>query len=243
MRNTWAAYLVNGAGTIQWTLGGRHSSFRFGPNADFQWQHDVRLYPGSVLSMFDDHCCQITGGGTYVSPTGLSRGLVLKLDTARRTATMVSEFTRADGFDADYMGSVQPQANGNEFIGWGSVPSFSEYSANGKLLQQVRLPGPDLSYRASVEPWEGDPADPPAGAARTQGSHTTVYASWNGATRLAAWRVQGGDSASQLRTVASSSKRGFETALALSGSYKVLRLQALDSHSRVIGQSTTFSAH
>ena len=31
MRNTWAAYLVNIAtGGIEWTLGGKHSSFRFG---------------------------------------------------------------------------------------------------------------------------------------------------------------------------------------------------------------------
>ncbi len=34
MRNTWAAYLVNIAtGKIEWTLGGRHSSFKFGPKA------------------------------------------------------------------------------------------------------------------------------------------------------------------------------------------------------------------
>ncbi len=44
MRNTWAAYLVNIAtGKTEWTLGGKRSSFRFGPGAAFQWQHDVRL--------------------------------------------------------------------------------------------------------------------------------------------------------------------------------------------------------
>jgi hypothetical protein len=155
---------------------------------------------------------------------------------------MVSQVTRADGFDADYMGSMQPQGNGNEFVGWGSVPSFSEYTADGKLLQQARLPGPDLSYRATIEPWEGLPDDAPTGAARGQGSHTTVYASWNGATRLASWRVQGGASTGQLHTVASAAKRGFETTVPVSGNYRVLRLQALDSRARVIGTSTTFSA-
>jgi EmrB/QacA subfamily drug resistance transporter len=242
MRNTWAAYLVNGAGKIQWTLGGRHSSFHLGPDADFQWQHDVQLYPGSLVSMFDDHCCQITGGGTYVSPTGLSRGLVLRLDTTRHTATMVSQFTRADGFDADYMGSLQPQRNGNEFVGWGSIPSFSEYTANGKLLQQARLPGPDLSYRATIEPWDGMPADPPDAAARARGSKTTVYASWNGATRLASWRVQGGLGTGQLHTIASAAKRGFETAVPVRGNYRVFRVQALDAKARVIGTSRTFTA-
>ena len=54
MRDTWAAYLVNiKTGKIEWTLGGRHSSYRFGPRAAFQWQHDVRLQPGGVVTMFD----------------------------------------------------------------------------------------------------------------------------------------------------------------------------------------------
>ena len=42
MRDTWAAYQVGVAGgKIEWTLGGKRSSFSFGPNADFAWQHDV----------------------------------------------------------------------------------------------------------------------------------------------------------------------------------------------------------
>jgi hypothetical protein len=81
MRNTWAAYLVDGgSGKVRWTLGGKHSSFKIGPQSRFQWQHDVALHPGSTISMFDDHCCQITGGGTYVDPAGASRGLELKLN-------------------------------------------------------------------------------------------------------------------------------------------------------------------
>ncbi len=49
MRNTWAAYLVNLAtGKIEWTLGGRHSSFKFGPKAEFQWQHDVAFGVGGI---------------------------------------------------------------------------------------------------------------------------------------------------------------------------------------------------
>src|SRR5580692_5848629 len=79
MRDTWAAYLVDIAtGRIEWTLGGRRSSFKFGPGAAFAWQHDVKLEDGSTVSLFDDHCCQLTGGGTYVSPSAPSRGLVLK---------------------------------------------------------------------------------------------------------------------------------------------------------------------
>ena len=63
MRNTWGAYLIDiNTGKIEWTLGGKHSSFKFGPGAAFQWQHDVALAPNSTVTMFDDHCCQLTGG-------------------------------------------------------------------------------------------------------------------------------------------------------------------------------------
>ena len=95
MRNLWAAYKVNIAtGKIEWTLGGPHSSFKIGPGADFQWQHDVVVYPGSpLITLFDDHCCQLNSGGTYVSPTAASRGLVLKLDQKAHTATLAGEYS------------------------------------------------------------------------------------------------------------------------------------------------------
>ncbi len=58
MRNTWAVYLVNEkTGKIEWTLGGKHSSFKL-PKADrFQWQHDAQMLNPTTLSVFDDHCC------------------------------------------------------------------------------------------------------------------------------------------------------------------------------------------
>ena len=242
MRNTWAAYKVNiNTGKTIWTLGGPHSSFKMGPGAQFEWQHDVAVYPGSSLvTLFDDHCCQITGGGTYVSPTGASRGLVLKLDQAKHTATVASQFSHGSTFDAEYMGSVEPLANGNEFVGWGSAPYFSEFSASGQLLMDAILPHPDLSYRARVEPWVGLPLYPPTAAARSSHGKTTVYASWNGATQLASWRVVAG-SGSSPTVIATHVKSGFETAIPVSGSSKTFRVQALDTRGRVIGTSKDFS--
>ena len=242
MRNTWSAYRVNIAtGRIQWTLGGRHSSFRFGPGAGFQWQHDVVLYPNSPLvTLFDDHCCQITGGGTYVSPTGPSRGLLLRLDQTKHTATLAGEYSRGVNFDADYMGSMQPLPNGNELVGWGSQPYFSEYNTNGRMLLDARLPTPDLSYRARLEPWIGLPDYPPAGAARERAGTTTVYASWNGATRVVAWRVLAGESAGALKPVGRAPKHGFETAIPVTGGYRSFKVQALDVRGHVIGSSGNF---
>src|SRR5439155_23098987 len=113
MRDTWAAYLVYiDTGGIEWTLGGRRSSFKFGRGAGFEWQHDVELGPDSTVSLYDDHCCQLTGGGTYVDPTAPSRGLVLKLDQLARTASLVAQYKRSEDFDAAYMGDAQQLANG-----------------------------------------------------------------------------------------------------------------------------------
>jgi len=243
MRNTWAAYLVDiRTGAIQWILGGKHSSYKLGAGADFQWQHDVELAPGGVVTMFDDHCCQLTGGGTYVPPTRHSRAIVLKLDRQTHTATLAVQYDGGFGLNVDYMGDTQLLANGNVFVGWGSSPYLTEFSRSGTPLLDGVLPGPDLSYRATVEQWAGQPLSPPLGAARAAGGKTTVYASWNGATELASWRVLAGPSAGALALVAQAAKSGFETAIALPRRYAIFEVEALGPSGRVIGTSRPFSS-
>ncbi|HEX2703517.1 MAG TPA: MFS transporter [Solirubrobacteraceae bacterium] len=243
MRDTWAAYLVNiKTGNIEWTLGGRQSSFKFASQAAFQWQHDVVLQPSSEVTMFDDHCCQLTGGGTYVPATGPSRGLVLKLNQQTHTATLVSQYGQARNENADYMGDVQPLSNGNVFVGWGSRPFLSEYSKSGKVLLDGYFPGSDLSYRAEVESWVGLPLTRPSGAARRANGKTTVYASWNGATQVASWRVLAGPSASRLTVAANTRDSGFQTAIALRSSSGTFELEALSASGRVLGTSKPFTA-
>jgi EmrB/QacA subfamily drug resistance transporter len=243
MRNTWAAYLVNSdTGRIEWTLGGRDTDFKLGYGADFQWQHDVRLGGNSTVTMYDDHCCQLTSGGTNVKATGPSRGLTLKLDQRVHTATLAAQYVRERDFASDYMGDSQPQPNGNVFVGWGSEPYFSEYTHSGKLLLDAEFPWPDLTYRATLEQWVGLPLSPPAGVAIEGGGKTTVYASWNGATRVASWRVLAGDAPSRVSAVKSAPRSGFETVIALPANYKSFRLQALDAGGHTIGTSNSFTA-
>jgi len=242
MRNTWAAYLVDiNTGKIEWTLGGKRSSFKFGPGAAFQWQHDVAFGPNSTVTMFDDHCCQLTGGGTSVPATGASRGLILKLDQSTRTATLLAQYAGGGDFESEYMGDTQPLRNGNAFIGWGSEPYFSEYSPSGKRLLEANFPGHDLSYRSTLQQWIGLPLTAPAGAARGTGAKTTVYASWNGATRVVSWRVLAGASAGRLAVVKVAAKSGFETAITMPAGYSSFKLQALDASGKVIGTSRSFS--
>ena len=242
MRNTWAAYKVDIAtGRIEWTLGGKRSSFRFGPGAQFQWQHDVTVYPGtSLVTVFDDHCCQVTRGGVHLPPTGPSRGLVLKLDRATHTATLANQYTHRRDADSEYMGNIQLLRGGNVFVGWGSEPRFSEYTASGRILLDAVLPGSDINCRASIEPWVGLPLYPPVGAARHWHDRTTVYASWNGATEVGSWRVLARARGGRLMAVGTAPRTGFETSIACSHSHGPLRVQALNAHGRVLATSEPF---
>ena len=244
MRNTWAAYMVDGStGRVEWTLGGRKSSFKFDRGAGFEWQHDVRMQPSGAVSLFDDHCCQLTGGGTSVKATGPSRGLVLHLDQSTRTASLVSQYGEREGFESEYMGDTQPLTGGGAFVGWGSEPYFSEYARSGKLLDEGILPEPDRTYRAQLEPWDGMPETKPAGAARREGSATKVYASWNGATKLASWRVLGASTAGgAMRPLATAQRAGFETAIGVPAGYTSYEVQALDAGGHPLATSTAFAA-
>jgi EmrB/QacA subfamily drug resistance transporter len=241
MRNTWAVYDIDMAtGNILWTLGGRHSSFKLSSNAVFEWQHDVTLLPGSKVSLFDDHCCQISGAGTYLAPEGASRALVLKLNLASHTATLGQQYEHYSS-DADYMGSTEILPDGNVFVGWGSEPYFTEYSKSGQILLEGLLPGVDLTYRAvQVQHWDGIPLTKPAGAVRTSGGLTKVYASWNGDTEVTSWRVLAGSGTGQLTVVATAAKAGFDTVIKVKSGYRVFEVQALNSKGEVIGTSKQF---
>jgi hypothetical protein len=245
LRNTWGAYLINPTtNQIEWQFGGKPlggvTQFKLAPTDQFQWQHDVQLHPGNVLTLFDDHCCGMTRAGTFEPPTGPSRGLVLKLDMTSHTVSRVAQYVRGKSFDTGFLGNTDLLPNGNVVIGWGSKPYFSEYSRTGKLLFDGVFPDPDLSYRTYVQTWVGLPTTPPAGAIRVRGGKTTVYASWNGATEVASWRVLAGSSASHLKPVAKAARSGFETAIAVRRSFKSFKVVALDGKGHVLGTSRPF---
>jgi EmrB/QacA subfamily drug resistance transporter len=242
MRDLWAAYLVNiKTGKIEWTLGGKHSNFTFGPGAEFQWQHDVVLDANSEVTLFDDHCCEITGSNTYLAATGPSRALVLKIDQASRKVTLTAQFQHGNGSSA-YMGSAEVLGNANVFVGWGDQPYFSEYSRSGKLLLDAVLPSPDLTYRATqIANWVGLPTSPPSSVARQHHGTTTVYASWNGATQVESWRVLAGPTDSRMKVVSTKAKSGFETVIPVGSTYQVFKVEALDAQGQLIGTSPVFA--
>ena len=254
MRNEWTAYEVNVAsGQILWTISGdpKLSSFKLPSNARFQWQHDVELHPGNVLSVFDDHCCNATASGGLVSPNGSARGLVLNLNLQNHTATLAGMYGHGSNFFVPFLGNTELVPGGNVVVGWGTshvtslhgnVNAFTEFSKSGARLLDVLLPNPDESYRAYLQNWVGLPLTTPSGAVRSSHGKTTVYTSWNGATTVVAWRVLAGSSKTSLKTVVShATKTGFETAIPVSGS-KVYEVEGLSKSGTVLGTSKPFGS-
>jgi hypothetical protein len=244
MRNTWAIYKVDSkTGQILWTLGGKASTIAVPDNVAFAFQHDARFQPGGQISIFDNDCCQLipqpTGPPSAAPPVHgkQSRGLMMKLDEAAKTVSFVSERKLYD-LTSGTQGNMQTLPNGNTFMGWGQQPFYSEFSKTGKLLLSVRLPDPDESYRAYRYEWTGNPGGRPSVKAVPSGSRTRVFVSWNGATKVASYRVFAGPTSRKLAVVAKSAKRqGFETTATVKSAGPIVKVQALDAKGRVLGAS------
>ena len=231
-RNTWAVYKVSRqTGGVIWTLGGKSSNFKFGRDASFAFQHDVRVRSAgdAILTMFDDGA-----GPPYVHSQ--SRALELRLNLKQKTATVVTQRLHSPPLLASFEGNEQEMPGGDDFVGWGQEPYFSQYDAQGKIVFEGRFVDDNISYRAYRFPWNGTPATPPAVASAKHGRKMTVYASWNGATNVAKWRVFGGKSPSAMPAVATATKRGFETAIT-APARPYVAVQALDAKGHVLSRS------
>jgi Arylsulfotransferase (ASST) len=240
-RNTWSAYDVDPqTGQIRWQLGGRHSSFKMGPGTRTAWQHDARQQPDGTITFFDN-------GATPVTHPQ-SRAISVSLDRQQMTATLVRHDEHpAKPLIAGSQGNVQALPDGAWMVGWGEVPYLSEFSPTGQLLLDAHLPAPYESYRAYRLPWSGHPTVAPALAVvrgPAAGGGAVAYASWNGATDVASWRVLAGASPTSLAPVAGAPRTGFETAVPLSASVAggYVQVQALDVSGAVIGASRATKA-
>jgi hypothetical protein len=234
-RNTWAAYDVDShTGEVRWRLGGKRSSFALGAGTATAWQHDARQQPNGNITFFDN------GATPRTHPQ--SRAIEVSVDVARMTATLVHSYAHPRPLVAGSQGNMQALAGGDWMVGWGQSPYFSEFAASGQLVFDAHLPSSYESYRTYRLPWSGRPAEPPAlSDARPTAPHrgAIVYASWNGATEVASWRVLAGRSRAGMTPVASAPRGGFETAIpmpaAVVGPY--VEAQALDAAGNVIGVS------
>jgi hypothetical protein len=228
-RNTWAAYKVSRrTGKVLWRLGGKRSDFTLGKGARFEWQHDVREHAHGLVSVFDN------AAAPQEEPQ--SRALLLALDTKRMHVSLEHAYIhRPDRVLSHFLGNAQLLANGNVFVGWGGSPYVTEFSRNGDIAFDARLPRGGQSYRAFRFPWVGRPTDRPALAVRAD----RVYASWNGATEVASWHLLEGTSASDMRRSQTVQKTGFETTLTLTAQTRNAAVVALDRGGAPLGTSST----
>jgi Arylsulfotransferase (ASST) len=236
-RNTWAAYEVDHeTDALMWTLGGKSSSYKLASGAEFAFQHDVRLHTDTdpTVTLFDD-------GAGPPKIHEQSRGITVRLDSATKTATLVSQDLHLPALAASFEGNVQELPGGDDFVGWGQQPYFSEFNSQGQIDFDGRFVGNNSSYRAYRFPWVGTPTTLPSVSAAATGASTNVYVSWNGATRVTAWRVLAGASANALQVVTTASKQGFETQVTIPAQPYV-QVQALDSAGAVLATSSVVNA-
>ncbi len=229
-RNASAVYDVDGTtGRIHWVLGGKFSSFKLGAGARFWYQHDARLLANGHMTIFDD------AGAPFRESQ--SRGLTLALDTAKKTATVVSQHGYTS-LMAPAEGSFQQLSNGNALVGWGQAPDLAtEFRPDGTVVYNAKFAGPNASYRVFRQPWMGTPATKPAVGARVVNGQVTVSASWNGANTVNRWRILGGNSPSKLSWIAIDRDRYFQTNMRTHKSPRYVEVQAVDSSHKTLASS------
>lgn len=243
-RNTWGIYEINdhrgtpGFDHVYWQVGAKHDSRLPEP---WCYQHDISGLGHGVYSVYDDGG---TGPGCMPHSTQHpARGLIFTVDTSRRPVRvkLVRAYTHSPPIDTAFTGSTQILDNGDALIDWADHPEITEYdSTAGQVKMDLSLSG--WSYRGYRFGWDGQPTQSPALAAQTTTSTTNLWASWNGSTEVAAWRILGGPDASHLAPIGSPvSKTGFETAMSVSGHYASLAVQALNAQGGVLMTSEPIS--
>ncbi|KAK4541627.1 hypothetical protein LTR36_007771 [Oleoguttula mirabilis] len=249
-------YIDGHTGEVLWALGGHANDFKDisgGAATNFQWQHDARWISEEqgVISLFDNGIAR-----HHSSDAEQSEGRMIRLDFANRTAEHIHSFTSLQRVSSTSQGSVQvlPAAeksgDAHVFVGWGSSAAYSEFTSDGKLLCETHFAPSSLfyferakSYRAIKAPalWKAEPEWSPSAAIESD----LVYVSWNGATEVAWWVLQGALVSGDVQTetyeeVDILAKDGFECSFELPSpaqTYTSYRVAALDAEMNMLRYS------
>lgn len=203
-----------------------------GPGTRFAWQHDARHHDeGRLISIFDN------SAAPPVAPE--SRVLVIELDRRERRARLVRQYTHPRRLLSPFMGNAQVLPNGNIVVGWGGLPYITEFRRDGGVHFDARLPGAGQNYRAFRLPWHARPHRPPRLVAHTAAGRRRLYVSWNGATEVAAWRLEAGPARNDLQAVLTRPKQSFETSMPSPQRDGFATAVALDTRGQILGRSNT----
>ncbi|KAJ3854004.1 ASST-domain-containing protein [Lentinula lateritia] len=234
-RHCHAIYNVASSGNIIWTLGGHNSTVTMNDGTTFAWQHDVRWHNQETqMSLFDNE------GTAWELDSSSSRGLLLDFDASNNSVSLNKQWIPYNVTVSESQGNVGILDSGNTLIGWGQIPYFSEYDADGQFLYVVQFGVGDVqSYRAYHYNWTATPSTRPSVFVETDGSNTTVYTSWNGATEVDTWQLSGStaDSPQLAVPISNTSRSGFETAISVtdtSTNFTYFQVAALNSNRKII---------
>jgi hypothetical protein len=170
----------------------------------------------------------------------------VSVDLRTVTTRLLTVYRHSPQISANFEGGVQPLSGGDVFLGWGQQPYFSEDDASGRQIFDAHFAEPTTTYRAYRFRWSAQPATQPALVSSLQPSGAvSLYASWNGATDVAAWRVLAGSSPATLTATGRSVRSGFETRLAAHSPGPYFEVQPLGSGGKPLSSSAirTVPAH
>ena len=165
------------------------------------------------------------------------------------TATLRHRYLHTDGeINTPSQGNCQLLAGGGHVVGWGFRPYFSVYAPSSEgtlgapLILDGRFPQGVDSYRTFLFAWRGNPpVSEMAVVVRPAGGiagRLTAWVSWNGATEVVAWRVNGGPSPSALLPLITAPKVGFETAIEfVADGASYFDVDAINVKGQVIGRT------
>jgi len=246
-RHTCTIYKVSGQdGHIIWRLGGSLSDFSFPHGLNFSFQHDARFRwenaTTTILSLFDNASNGFNQTARY------SSGKVLKLDHTTNSVTLLKSFVAPDQFISASQGNLQllgPNSawdTANVFLGWGENAYISEYTSDGNMVQQGHFATTgSMNYRAFKQNFTTNPTDAPAlyTYAHNTSTGTVYYMSWNGATKVAQWRIYGADSPNGTWVVLDTvPKAGFETVYTAPKYYGWALVESLDADANALRNNT-----
>ncbi|KAI1744750.1 Arylsulfotransferase-domain-containing protein [Xylaria scruposa] len=259
-RHISSVMCISPKGETLWTLGGVSNDFQDlsdGQATDFMYQHHAQLHGNSTLSIFDNAASERAGRS---SPHGYSRGLLVQLDTTNMTATLLREYH--DPAKATLsQGSMQVMEDDSVVLGYGWLPFITEFAPDGTVLCEVELApwvaarwGLVNTYRAfKTRDWVGRPVEPPS--TYLHPGDGQIFVSWNGATEVQRWVLQGAEWADLLVQPKTGEMEGFvdlddvvkesfETAFdILDDTPRYLRIAALDKDGHVLMHSQVVDRH
>ncbi|KUJ17246.1 uncharacterized protein LY89DRAFT_782413 [Mollisia scopiformis] len=237
-------YINGSSGEVIWIIGGKRNMFEDlsdGQATNFAYQHDGRWSDDhTTVTMFDN------GVDDPHPDIADTRGLRLELDEERMTVKLVAVYKNPHNIHGISQGSFQTLPNGNAFMGYGNTAAFTEYSHNGTVLCDAHFgaesrfgAGEVQSYRAYKYGWHGWPTTSPNVAIlQNEDGGWSFYVSWNGATEVNEWVLQGADEVDGAGWVDLNRilKVGFETEFDINAAYpRYMRVLALNSNFKILG--------